>query len=102
VVPGDRAADAVGVKMHFTMAHAEVPGHTVAVDTSDRLWIAARCTCGKDFSRRKWIKAARHVIEDVDQHLRELAPGEEPYDEWEFGPKPLTWKQAHSGEGCDR
>lgn len=73
VVPGDRAADAVGgLKMPFTftMAHAQVPGHTVAVDTSDRLWIAARCTCGEDFSRRKWIKAARHVIEDVDQHHR--------------------------------
>jgi hypothetical protein len=72
--------------MRLTFAHAAVPDHIVSIDVSDRLWIAAQCSCGKDFSRRKWVKAARYVIEDADQHLRAFAPSEEPYDEWEFLP----------------
>jgi hypothetical protein len=68
----------------MTFAHADVPEHTVSVDVSDRLWIAARCTCGKDFSRRKWMKAAQYVAEDINQHLHTFTSGEETYDEREF------------------
>jgi hypothetical protein len=78
--------------MRMTFAHSEVPEHVVSVDVSDRLWIAAHCTCGEDFSRRKWIKAPRYVVEDVDKHFRSFAPDEEPYDEWEF--LPVEWRQS--------
>lgn len=72
--------------MTILLAHAQVPDHVVYVDVSEWLWIHAQCSCGEDFSRRKWLRAAKLLVEDVDNHLRSLAPVEEPYDEWEFLP----------------
>jgi acetone carboxylase gamma subunit len=79
-VPGDRGV------VTILLTHAQVPDHVVCVDVGERLWLHARCSCGKDFSRRKWLKAAKLLVKDVDDHLRSFAPVEEPYDEWEFLP----------------
>jgi acetone carboxylase gamma subunit len=66
-----------GVVMPLRIAHADVPDHLVEVDAvSERRWVTAKCTCGADFSRRKWLRSAEMIVRDIDAHLSALAPPE--------------------------
>lgn len=80
----------------FFFASAAVPDHTVTIDTSERLWITAKCSCGADFSRRKWTNGRKSatlaLIEDADAHMRRYTPADEiaEYDpDWK--PKPTEY-----------
>lgn len=68
--------------MPLRFAHANVPDHLVTVDAvSERKWVVAQCSCGADFSRRKWTRSAELIVEDIETHFGEFAPREHETEE---------------------